>query len=146
MISSQMHPVSGAFEFVWWTTLDHSQKKLNRKYLEIVMTDRYSKFSRPVPTFIDDFVTHFDFFMNNWINVYGIPTNVLTKTKRQSICTFFETLCVFYVRNIWQLGVPPADKQANRKSQEVDNQSNSALWAWISKRYGHVLAVLHMCL
>lgn len=93
--SLQLVQVSGRLKFVLMVISIPLPETSNSHKLLLLLTDRYSKLTRSLPTSKKMELHIASHFMNSWIISYGIPMHVFTDNKTQIVSASFPTLCPF---------------------------------------------------
>lgn len=88
----KLFPTSGPFEFIVMDILGPLLKTTNGNQFVVIMTDRYSKLPRGVPTYNSCAMHIATIFYDYCIVSYGIRVYYLTSNGTQLVSKFFKTI------------------------------------------------------
>ena len=90
----RLFPANGPLEFVAMDILGPLPKTKQGNQFVVVLTDRYSKLTRAIPTGKTTATTVATIFVDHWVIPYGIPNYVLTDNGPQFVAKFFASVCL----------------------------------------------------
>ena len=91
----KLFPAKGPLEYIAIDILGPLPRtKTGRQYV-VVITDRYSKLTRAVPTAKITAPVVAAVVLEHWVIPYGIPNHILSDNGSQFVSKFFSALCAF---------------------------------------------------
>ena len=89
----KLFPATGPLEFVAMDLLGPLSKTKNGNRFILVITDRFSKFTRSIPLRTTTAASVAKAFLDHWVYAYGAPQYLLTDNGPQFIAKFFDSVC-----------------------------------------------------
>lgn len=118
-------PAAEPPDFVFMNILGPLRKATQGKQIVFVITDRYFKLARAIPTSETSSAHIANVFLKHWIVPFGIPKYLLAENKLQPVSTFFASICAY-------LGVKESTTTVHRP--QINGHS---------KRYNHATLTRH---